>query len=135
MKDPNNSTLERITYTGKGGIFGEQKSKTSSVDYKDLEKIIPGFTFLYGPCNPCGALNENPDYSCAFRLKVKNKPPFVSGVWQHLWGIKDNLLESTPSFLSENIDPLKKITIEATENTKHKTQNGQIKGVRTSTAG
>lgn len=104
MDDPNNSTLERITYTGKGGIFGEQKSKTTPVDYNELEKIIPGFTFLNGPCNPCGALNENPDYSCPFRLKVKNKPPFVSGVWQHLWGINDNPLESVPSFLSENID-------------------------------
>ena len=105
MKNPNNATLERITYTGKGGIFGEQKSKTNRVDYKNLEKIIPGFTFINGPCNPCGALNENPDYSCPFRLKVKNKPPFVSGVWQHLWGINDNPLESTPSFLNENINP------------------------------
>ena len=104
MKNSNNSTLERITYTGKGGIFGEQKTKITPVDYNDLEKIIPGFTFLNGPCNPCGALNENPDYSCPFRLKVKNKPPFVSGVWQNLWGIKDNPLESTPSFLSENIN-------------------------------
>jgi hypothetical protein len=105
MNNPQNSTLERITYTGKGGIFGEQRSKITEVDYNELEKIIPGFTFLNGPCNPCGALNENPDYSCPFRLKVKNKPPFVSGVWQHLWGINDNPLESVPSFLSENINP------------------------------
>jgi hypothetical protein len=90
MKNPNNSILERTTYTGKGGIFGEQTSKKTDVDFNDLEKIIPGFTFLNGPCNPCGALNENPDYSCDFRLKVKNKPSFVSGVWQTLWGINDN---------------------------------------------
>lgn len=107
MKNPKNATLERITYTGKGGIFGEQKSKTTPVDYKNLEKIIPGFTFINGPCNPCGALNKNPDYSCPFRLKVKNKPSFISGVWQNLWGINDNPLESTPSFLSENINPKK----------------------------
>ena len=105
MENPNNSTLERITYTGKGGIFGEQTSKTTPVDYNDLEKIIPGFTFLNGPCNPCGALNENPDYSCPFRLKVKNKPPFVSSVWQNLWGINDNPIQSIPSFLNENINP------------------------------
>ena len=90
MKNPKNSILERITYTGKGGIFGEQTTKTSYVDYKNLEKIIPGFTFLNGPCNPCGAINEKPDYSCPFRLKVKKNPPFVSGVWQTLWGINDN---------------------------------------------
>lgn len=85
-----NYTLERITYTGKGPIFGEQKSKTTPVDYNNLEKIIPGFTFFNGPCNPCGALNENPDYSCPFKLNVKNKPSFISSVWQNLWAIKDN---------------------------------------------
>jgi hypothetical protein len=104
MKNSNDSILERITYTGKGGIFGEQTSKTIPVDYKNLEKIIPGFTFLNGPCNPCGAVNESPDYSCPFRLKVKNKPPFVSGVWQNLWDINDNPIQSTPSFLNETIN-------------------------------
>ena len=105
MKDDNNPTLERIRFTGKGGIFGEQTQKTSSVDYNDLEKIIPGFTFLNKPCNPCGAVAANPDYSCAYRLRVKDKPPFVSDVWQYLWGINDNPLESQSSFLSENINP------------------------------
>jgi hypothetical protein len=103
--DNNNATLERIKYTGKGGIFGEQKTSVTPVDYNDLEEIIPGFTFLNGPCNPCGVLNENPDYSCPFKLTVKNKPPFISSVWQYLWNINDNPLQSTPSFLSENINP------------------------------
>jgi hypothetical protein len=93
MKNPENTTLERITYTGKGGIFGEQKSKTTTVDYNDLEKIIPGFKFLNEPCDPCGALNKNPDYSCPFRLNVKNKKPYVSSVWQTLWNTNDNPLE------------------------------------------
>lgn len=93
MASPNGATLERIRFTGKGGIYGEQTSKVTPVDYNDLEKIIPGFTFINGPCNPCGALNEKPDYSCPFKLKVKSKQPFVSGVWQTLWGINDNPLE------------------------------------------
>ena len=105
MKDSNNPTLERIRYTGKGGIFGEQTEKTTPVDYNDLENIIPGFTFLNKPCNPCGAMAEKPDYSCAYRLRVKDKPPFISSVWQYLWGINDNPLESQPSFLSESINP------------------------------
>lgn len=105
MKDSDNPTLERIRYTGKGGIFGEQTEKVTPVDYNDLEKIIPGFTFLNKPCNPCGAIAENPDYSCAYRLRVKDKPPFISSVWQYLWGINDNPLESQPSFLSETINP------------------------------
>jgi len=105
MKDEQNPTLERVRYTGKGGIFGEQTEKTTPVDYNDLEKIIPGFTFLNKPCNPCGALAANPDYSCAYRLRVRNKPPFISDVWQYLWGINDNPLESQPSFLTQNINP------------------------------
>lgn len=104
MKDSSNLTLERIRYTGKGGIFGEQTQKTTPVDYNDLENIIPGFTFLDKPCNPCGAVAENPDYSCAYKLRVKNKSQLISSVWQYLWGINDNPLESQPSFLSESIN-------------------------------
>jgi len=101
----NASKLERITYTGKGGIFGEQTKKITDVDYHNLEKIVPGFTFVNETCNPCGALNETPDYSCPFKLNVKNKPPFISSVWQYLWNIQDNPLVSQPSFLSEPINP------------------------------
>lgn len=83
--DGDNATLERITYTGKGSVYGEQTQKTTPVDYTNLEKIIAGFTFINSPCNPCGALNENPDYSCPFKLNVKNKHSFISNVWQYLW--------------------------------------------------
>lgn len=105
LSDDINPTLERIRYTGKGGIFGEQRQNVSQVDYNDLEKIIPGFTFLSSPCNPCKSMSLIPDYSCPFRIKVKRKTPFISNVWQYLWGINDNPLESQPSFLSENINP------------------------------
>ena len=105
LEDDNNPTLERITYTGKGGIFNEQTKKITPVDYNDLEKIIPGFTFLNSPCNPCSSMASIPDYSCAYRLRVKDKPPFISSVWQYLWGINDNPLESQPSFLTERINP------------------------------
>ena len=104
MKNTKNPTLERIRYTGKGGIFGEQTENVTPVDYNNLEKIIPGFTFLNKPCNPCASMADTPDYSCAYRLRVKDKPPFISSVWQYLWGINDNPLESQPSFLSESIN-------------------------------
>jgi hypothetical protein len=86
MKNSNGAILERIKYTGKGGIFGEQTSITSPVDYNNLEQIIPGFTFVKGPCNPCGAINENPDYSCPFNLKLKDDQT-ISNVWNKLWGL------------------------------------------------
>lgn len=99
------SKLEKITYTGKGGIFGQQTKEIKNVDFNNLETLIPGFTFVNEPCNPCGALNEKPDYSCPFKLNVKNKPPFISSVWQYLWDVQDDPLVSQPSFLSENINP------------------------------
>jgi hypothetical protein len=98
-------SLERITYTGKGGIFNQQTKKYSKVDYNDLENLIPGFKFLSSPCNPCKAIGEIPDYSCPFKLNVKDKSPFISNVWQTLWNINDDPLVSQPSFLSENINP------------------------------
>ena len=69
--DNGNSYLEKTVYTGKGGIFGEQTSVKSAVDYNDLENEIPGFKFVNGPCNPCKALNFPPDYSCKYDLDVK----------------------------------------------------------------
>ena len=105
MSKPNGASLERTKYTGLGGIYGEQTSTVTPVDYNKLETIIPGFSFLSGPCNPCGAINETPDYSCPFKLNLKNKPPFISSVWQYLWNINDNPLQSIPSFLTESINP------------------------------
>ncbi len=55
--------LERTKYNGRGGIFGEQLTEVSSVNYNDLEKIIPGFSFLSEPCNPCLS-----DSKCKFKL-------------------------------------------------------------------
>jgi hypothetical protein len=105
LKDDSNPKLERIRYTGKGGIFGEQTEKVSDVSYNELEKIVPRFKFLSSPCNPCKAMSATPDYSCPFRLKVKNKSPFISSVWQYLWGLNDNPLESHPSFITETVNP------------------------------
>lgn len=105
LKDDSNPKLERIRYTGKGGIFGEQTEKVSDVNYNELEKIVPGFKFLSSPCNPCKSMSATPDYSCPFRLKVKNKSPFISSVWQYLWGLNDNPLESHPSFITETVNP------------------------------
>jgi hypothetical protein len=105
LKNEANPTLERITYTGEGGIYNEQNEKVTSIDYNDLESLIPGFKFLSSPCDPCKAMASTPDYSCPFSLKVKNKSPFISDVWQYLWNINDNPLESQPSFISDYINP------------------------------
>lgn len=79
MSKSNEAFLEKITFTKKG-------KQITPVDYNNLEQIIPGFTFLNGSCNPCVSINQNPNYSCPFKLKVKNKP-FISDIWQTLWKI------------------------------------------------
>jgi len=63
--------LERTRYNGRGGIFGEQLTEVSPVDYNDLEKIIPGFSFLSEPCNPCASVSNGSsisDSKCQFKL-------------------------------------------------------------------
>jgi len=77
--------LERTSFQGKGGIFGEQLTEVSPVDYNDLETIIPGFSFLSAPCNVCASDNGGSSGSdsksdskseCKFKLNVKPKKLF-----------------------------------------------------------
>jgi len=83
----NNGNLEKIHYTGREGIYESQTSITTPVNYNELESIIPGFTFVKGPCNPCGALQEKPDYQCPFQLKLKGNDTGISSIWKTLWKI------------------------------------------------
>lgn len=86
IDDNGNASLEKTEYTGKGGIFGQQTSKKSSVDYNNLESEIPGFKFLNSPCDPCKAMNSTPEYTCPYSLDVKGGSSGVSSVWKKLWG-------------------------------------------------
>ena len=58
---PNSSdyVLKIEEYIGDDGITGEHIIVTKDVDINNLENIIPGFTFLDKPCNPCSALDFN----------------------------------------------------------------------------
>ena len=62
--------LERTTYNGKGGIYGEQLKSVTPVDYNDLTKLIPGFSFLDKPCNPCLSDRKSVSDGCKFKLKT-----------------------------------------------------------------
>lgn len=53
------------------------------VSNEDLPKLIPGFKFLKGTCNPCSALQETPDYTCPFQLRENP----TSSIWKRLWGL------------------------------------------------
>jgi hypothetical protein len=72
-------SLQQIEFKGNGGILNEHVKEITQVDYNNLENLIPGFKFLDGPCNPCEALNDPPNYNCPFQLELKKeKNQFLS---------------------------------------------------------
>jgi hypothetical protein len=89
----------------------QSKQVYTEVEASDLENIIPGFKFVSQPCNPCVALNSPPNYTCPFTLDLSNNNSQgqpnnlfsnnISKVWQYLWGINTDPLQSVPSSTSE----------------------------------
>lgn len=77
--------LVKITPTGRDPVLGSETSITNLVDINNLEKLIPGFKFLKGKCNPCSNINNIPEYNCPFELKIKNNEGPISSVWEYLW--------------------------------------------------
>lgn len=78
------SVLEKKVYTGMNLWNGYMNTKTDVVKNEDVPKVMPGFSFVKGACNPCGPLNSEPDFSCPFRLNVEGDDQ-VSSVWKSLW--------------------------------------------------
>jgi hypothetical protein len=78
-------SLQEIEYQGNDGILYNHVKKITPVDYNNLEKLIPGFTFLKGPCNPCEALKNPPNYNCPFELNIRGTKKGVSPIWDYLW--------------------------------------------------
>jgi hypothetical protein len=80
-------SLQEIEHRGNDGIVNTHVKKIKPVDYNNLEKLIPGFSFLNGPCDPCQALNNQPNYNCPFELNVRGEKKGVSPIWKYLWGL------------------------------------------------
>jgi hypothetical protein len=82
--------MKRVGWAGYDGITGLHKKKEVSVDYNDLPSLVPGFSFIKGPCNPCSALKSPANYSCPFsivREGGEKGAAVVSPIWQFLWGL------------------------------------------------
>ena len=83
------------------------KQVYTKVNSSDLENIIPGFKFVSQPCDPCVALNSPPGYTCPFTLDISSNHQNlfsnnISKVWQYLWGINTDPLQSVPSSFNQN---------------------------------
>jgi hypothetical protein len=86
VKCHNNNVLMRTRNVGidRNGAY---ITKQYPVDLGTLDKLIPGFSFSKGGCNPCVALDDPPNYSCPFNLDIMNVQPGVSSVWSKLWSL------------------------------------------------
>lgn len=80
-----NNGLEQVIYTGYNSINGSLQSQVTPVANEDIPSVVNGFQFLNGPCNPCSALDDPPNYSCPFSINTGNGAT-VSPIWQKLWG-------------------------------------------------
>ena len=85
-EDINNPVLQKTTVNGYNLFNGFKNSETVDLAFNDISNEMPGFSFVNSPCNPCSALNDNPDYSCPFKLNVKGNDE-ISDVWKNLWSI------------------------------------------------
>ena len=107
QKSDGKFVMQQTNYTGFEGIMNTQTRKVVDLDNNDLETAIPGFKFVNEPCNPCGALNDPPDYSCPFTIDLSgNNQLEMSLAWQTLWGIPIDPLKSIEEILqSGNANP------------------------------
>lgn len=86
-KSKNTLGLQETEHKGNDGILNSHVKEIKQLDYNELEKKIPGFTFLKGPCDPCQALNNPPNYNCPFELNIRGEEKGVSPIWKYLWGL------------------------------------------------
>lgn len=69
-----NGKMVRYHNMDNDGITGAHRQKVTEVDYKDLPKLLPGFTWEGGePCNPCENLENPPEIKCRFKIPPPRK--------------------------------------------------------------
>ena len=58
----------------------------TDIKNENIPNIMPGFSFINNPCNPCVALKNPMDTTCAFKLNVKGNDD-ISPIWAKIWNI------------------------------------------------
>ena len=76
---------------------------SNAVENSQLPTLIPGFTFMNSPCNPCNILNY--DYSCPFAVPDdQNQPLFPGFIMEYAWNKDANT--STSSQVNDITDSI-----------------------------
>ena len=86
IKCSKNLHMEKKIYTGFNLWNGYMNYDTYNVKSSDIPKEMPGFSFVDKPCNPCVALNFPGDFSCPFKLNIKNDDS-ISEPWKKIWNL------------------------------------------------
>jgi hypothetical protein len=86
-----NSLLQKVIH--KDSVYYK-----TNIENQNIPNIVPGFSFINEPCNPCSALDS--DYSCPFEIKIKKdkysdlgsnsdfRQIGISKIWKELWSIQ-----------------------------------------------
>jgi hypothetical protein len=82
--DMKTSVLQKTVFDGYNLWNGYKNNTTTTIKNEDIPAQVKGFSFINGACNPCSAINDNPDYSCPFKLNMPNGDD-VSPIWADLW--------------------------------------------------
>jgi hypothetical protein len=85
--DLKNSVLQKTVYKSYNLFNGYKNSETTTIKNEDIPSEVTGFSFVNGPCNPCNAINQTPQYNCPFKLAIKDQGSDISPVWKSLWGL------------------------------------------------
>ena len=63
-----NGKMVRYHNVDNDGITGAHVQKVTEVDYRELPKLLPGFSWKGEPCNPCKNLENPPEIKCKFSI-------------------------------------------------------------------
>jgi hypothetical protein len=58
----------------------------NKINNEDIPDVIPGFSFINEPCNPCTNLNLNNINKCAFKLNIEGDNN-TSEIWKRIWNL------------------------------------------------
>ena len=58
----------------------------NKINNEDIPNMIPGFSFINGPCNPCINLNLNNNNKCEFKLNIEGDNN-TSEIWKRIWNL------------------------------------------------
>lgn len=84
--DLNSSVLLKTVFNGYNLKNGYKNTTTTTIKNEDIPSEVKGFSFVNGSCNPCVAINENPDYNCPFKINTNDgSSNNISPIWSDLW--------------------------------------------------